>query len=214
MIEIKKFTFNPFQENSYLLIDTSTKECFVIDPGCSNSHEEEELLSYIADNDLKPIRLINTHCHIDHILGNQLIASKFDLALEAHQLEIPVLASGINISQAYGIPYKGSPEITTFLEEGQDLFLGNTKIDILLTPGHSPGSVCLYVKDAKLCVGGDVLFFGSIGRTDLPGGDYNTLIGSILSKLMPLPDDTKVYSGHGPETSIGHEKRSNPFLNS
>ena len=212
MLAIHFFTFNAFQENTYILYDKDTKECFIIDPGCSNSLEEQELADYIDEHKLLPTRLINTHCHIDHVLGNLFVCEKYGLKLEAHRLEIPVLQSGSQVSQRYGIAYKTSPTISKFIEEGEDLLLNGNRLEILLTPGHSPGSISFYSKEAKLLISGDVLFQSSIGRTDLPGGDYNTLIGSIAVKLLPLPDDVKVYSGHGPATTIGKERTTNPFL--
>lgn len=212
MLAIHNFTFNAFQENSYILYDKETKECFIIDPGCSSAQEEQELTDYINENQLLPKRLINTHCHIDHILGNLFVSQKYGLELEAHRLEVPVLQSGNQVSQMYGIPYKTSPTITKYLEEGEDLLLSGNRLDILLTPGHSPGSISFYSRESQILISGDVLFQSSIGRTDLPGGDYNTLIGSIATKLLPLPDDVKVYSGHGPATTIGNERKTNPFL--
>ena len=212
MLHVHAFTFNGFQENTYLISDDETNECIVIDPGCSNANEDKVLLDFIKNQKLRPVRLLNTHCHIDHVLGNQLIHDEFQLELEAHQLEKTVLASGLQVSQMYGIPFKGSPEIKVFLEEGEKIKFGSHEFDILLTPGHSPGSLCFYNAVHKILIGGDVLFLGSIGRTDLPGGDYDTLMGSISTKLLPLPDDVVVYSGHGPKTSIGYERNHNPFL--
>ena len=212
MLDIQLFTFNAFQENSYLVYDKETKGCIILDPGCGNTREEQELVDFIEGNKLIPKRLINTHCHIDHVLGNQFVAEKYELELEAHRLEVPVLQSGEQVSKMYNIPYKGSPNISKFLEEGEELELGGFRLDILLTPGHSPGSISFYSKESKWVISGDVLFMNSIGRTDLPGGDYNTLIGSIATKLLPLPDDVTVYSGHGPATTIGHERSTNPFL--
>ena len=213
MLKIKSFTFNAFQENMYILIDEVSKECIIIDPGCNNTQEENELINYIESNGLQPKRLINTHCHIDHVLGNQLISDKYNLTLEAHELEKPVLGMCQQVGSMYGIPYKGSPEISTFHHDGDVFSFTGIEIQILFTPGHSPGSICLYLKEQNELIGGDVLFQGSIGRTDLPGGDHATLIGSIMTKLMPLPDETIVYSGHGPSTTIGRERVSNPFLN-
>ncbi len=213
MLKIKSFTFNAFQENMYILIDEVSKECIIIDPGCNNTQEENELINYIESNGLQPKRLINTHCHIDHVLGNQLISDKYSLTLEAHELEKPVLGMCQQVGSMYGIPYKGSPEISTFHHDGDVFSFAGIVIQILFTPGHSPGSICLYLKEQNELIGGDVLFQGSIGRTDLPGGDHATLIGSIMTKLMPLPDETIVYSGHGPSTTIGRERVSNPFLN-
>lgn len=212
MIQIQKFSFNPFQENTYLLYDLLSKECLIIDPGCSNAKEDESLISFIEEQELTPTQLINTHCHIDHVLGNQIVADKYNLKLMAHRLELPVLASCTQVSQMYGIPYRGSPKIEGYLEEGESIRLGDWSIDVILAPGHSPGSICLYLSDLDILVAGDVLFQGSIGRTDLPGGDYDTLIGSIMTKLLRLPDQTIVYPGHGPKTTIGEERTTNPFL--
>ena len=212
MIKVKSFTFNAFQENTFVLYDEVSKECFVVDPGCSSSSEEQELISFIESNQFQPKRLLNTHCHIDHVLGNHLIADRYTLPLESHKLEVPVLKSCEQVSRMYGIPFKGSPDISIFHEEGDQIQLGGQAIDILLTPGHSPGSICFYLQDAGILIGGDVLFQGSIGRTDLPGGNYDTLISSIKTKLLVLPDSTIVYPGHGPATKIGVEKMTNPFL--
>ena len=213
MFQIDRFTFNAFQENTYVLSDSESLECFIIDPGNSNSGEDAELLNFLKDEKLVPKRLINTHCHIDHVLGNQKIADKFGLTLEAHKNEVPVLQSCLQVSKMYGIPFRGSPEIGVFIEEGDTIQLGEHQIEFLLTPGHSPGSICLYIPSEKTVIGGDVLFQGSIGRTDLPGGDYATLINSIRTRLLTLEDEVVVYPGHGPETTIGFERRRNPFLN-
>ena len=211
MIKLKRFTFNAFQENSYIAYNDA-KEAIIFDPGCSNQSEREVLTSFIEINDLKPVQLVNTHCHIDHVLGNQFVANKYDLPLEASPLETSVLSSCTVVSQMYGMPYDESPDIKVFLDESSEFELGTDRFRILLCPGHSPGSLCFYNEEAKIVIGGDVLFQGSIGRTDLPGGDYNTLITSIRTELFALPDDTVVFCGHGPETTIGQEKRTNPFL--
>ena len=211
MIEIKSFTFNPFQENTYILYNKE-KQCLIFDPGNINDEEDSRLLSFIKTNKLEPIGLINTHCHIDHVLGNQLIHDAFNLELQAHEQEVPVLKSCEFASKMYGIPYRGSPEIAKFIKEGSEIELGKERLSVLLTPGHSPGSLCFYSESYGLVIGGDVLFYGSIGRTDLPGGDYNTLISSIKTQLFSLPDHVVVYPGHGPKTTIGFEKKSNPFL--
>jgi hydroxyacylglutathione hydrolase len=208
---IKSFTFNDFQENTYLLYD-DTKECIIIDPGCNGTSECQQLSIFIENNQLKPKRLINTHCHIDHVLGNAYVANKYSLILEAHSGEIPVLESGIRVSQMYGIPYQPSPHIGLFLDENMIVDFGHQKLSILFCPGHSPASICLYNEIEKQLIAGDVLFNRSIGRTDLPGGDYDTLINSIQTQLMTLPDDVVVYSGHGIPTTIGEERNQNPFL--
>ena len=211
MIEVKSFTFNPFMENSYVLHD-QTGECIIIDPGCSSAEEENTLSEYITSNELKPVRLINTHCHIDHIVGNAFVSNTYKLDLEAHKLEIPVLASTEMQAQYFGFSIKKSPDIKHFLEEGDQICFGNSSLDTLFTPGHCPGEVSFYSKEDKFIIGGDVLFQLGIGRTDLPGGDYATLIDSIRNKFFTLEDDCTVYAGHGPSTNIAFEKANNPFL--
>ena len=212
MSTVANFTFNPFQENTYILYD-ETKECIVIDPGCYTQAEREELTNFIEVNNLKPVRLINTHCHIDHVLGNKFIADKYNLELEIHRGEIPVLNALEQVSKQYGIPVELSPDASKFIEAGDEVKFGNTTLKTLLTPGHSPASISFFCEADKYVIAGDVLFYGSIGRTDLPGGNFDTLIRSIREQLFPLGDDVKVYCGHGPATSIGYEKDTNPFLN-
>lgn len=213
MIKIQSFTFNGFQENTYLLFD-ETKECIIIDPGCYEQHEKQQLERFVIDNELKVVKLINTHCHIDHVLGNRFVAEKWNLVLEIHKLDLPTLRSVKDYCQLYGFHnYEESPEPSKFLSEGDVISFGNSKLDILFAPGHAPGHIILHSKEQKFIIGGDVLFQMSIGRTDLPGGDYDTLISSIKDKLLPLDEDTKVYCGHGPSTTIGFEKNNNPFLN-
>jgi len=210
-MEISIFTFNSFQENSYILHDDSG-ECIIIDPGCSNSQEENTLSEYITSRDLKPVQLINTHCHIDHVLGNKFIFENYGLKLYAHKGEIPVLEANVMVANMYGISYTTSPPISHYLDEGDLIEFGNTKLEILYTPGHSPASLSFFHRESLQLIAGDVLFQRSIGRTDLPGGDYDTLIKSIKEKLYPLGDDVIVYPGHGPSTSIIDEKIHNPFL--
>ncbi len=210
MTTIQSFTFNPFQENTYI-ISNDSKECIIIDPGCSNSMENEIVEKYISQHALKPIRLLNTHCHIDHILGNSFISKKYNLKLSAHKLEEQVLAGGENVSRLYGVPYVSSPLIENFLDENLEIQLGNVRFQIIHAPGHSPGSICFHNKEEGYLIGGDVLFYGSIGRTDLPGGNHSQLLESIKEKLFLLPENTTVYSGHGNKTSIGYEKKTNPF---
>ena len=211
MLQVAIFTFNGFQENTYVLYD-ETNECAIIDPGCSTPGEEKTLSDFIESNNLTPKSLINTHCHIDHVLGNQYVADKYGLKLQSHKDEQQVLGMCKMVSQLYGIAYNGSPPIEIFLNEQSALKVGNQSAQILYTPGHSPASISFYFKQARILISGDVLFQGSIGRTDLPGGDYETLIESIKSKLLVLDENTTVYPGHGPSTTIGIEKNSNPFL--
>lgn len=210
-LQVHEFTFNPFQENTYLITATS-RECIIIDPGCMEDYEKEELVRYISENGLRPVRLINTHCHIDHILGNAFVSREYQLGLEIHKGEIPVLKAGPTVAGMYGIPYEVSPEPSSFLEEGEVLVLEGHEMRVLYTPGHSPASICLYHEEGGWMIGGDVLFYESIGRTDLPGGDHQTLLESIRSQLFVLPNDTVVYPGHGQHTTVGYEKMFNPFL--
>lgn len=213
MIEVHTFTFGPFQENTYLLSDESN-ECIVIDPGCFDAYEQMELANYIETKKLKPIQLINTHCHIDHVAGNKFIADKYQLPLFIHHLDLTILHNMNRVAQMYGLPpVDESPEPTGYYNEGDIISFGNSELEIYFTPGHSPGSISFYNKKQKIIIAGDVLFNGSIGRTDLPGGDYDTLINSIKTKLLPLGDEFIVYSGHGPTTTIGNERKYNPFLN-
>ncbi|MEO1256465.1 MAG: MBL fold metallo-hydrolase, partial [Bacteroidota bacterium] len=161
---------------------------------------------------LTPVRLLNTHCHIDHVFGNKYVAETYQLELEIHEGELPVLNMLQATGNKYGVPVELSPAPARFLVPGESLTFGESKLDILFTPGHSPASVSFYNKAGGFVIAGDVLFRGSIGRTDLMGGDFNTLIQSIRSQLFPLGDDVIVYSGHGPQTTIGYERQSNPFL--
>jgi glyoxylase-like metal-dependent hydrolase (beta-lactamase superfamily II) len=212
MLKVETLIFNPFQENTYLVYD-DTGEALIIDPGCHNSSEQKWLSQKIKTLRLKPVRLINTHCHIDHVLGNRYVAEEYGLSLEIPLKEVPVLNTVAQIAEMYGIAYNDpSPEPSGFLEEGKPIIFGNSTFEVYDTPGHSPGSVSLFHAPSKTLIAGDVLFKESIGRTDLPGGDYETLIQSIQQKLFTLPDETIVYPGHGPTTTIGYEKNHNPFL--
>jgi hydroxyacylglutathione hydrolase len=212
MLPLKVFTFGPFQENTYL-ISTKDKQCIIFDPGCYYPNEQKSLIAYIASKGLMPKRLINTHAHIDHIFGNALVHKQFQLSPELHSDELEMLKMAPKICEAYGIPMpEPSPLPSHFLNEGDTVSLGEWHFKVLLTPGHSPASLSFYSESEGILIAGDVLFRESIGRTDLPGGDYDTLIQSIQSKFFTLPDDTMVYPGHGPETTIGYEKRNNPFF--
>jgi len=210
-MNLKQFTFNAYAENTYVLSD-ETKQCIIIDPGCYDQAEKDILADYISNENLEPVHLVNTHCHIDHVLGNKFVAEKYQLKLVAHKLEEPVLASVVNYGPSMGFIVEPSPPIEVFIDESQKLQFGNTTLAVLFTPGHSPGSVCFYHKAGNTLIGGDVLFQMSIGRTDLPGGDFETLMNSIQQKLWQLPNETVVYPGHGPSTNIAFEKANNPFL--
>ena len=212
MISIHYFTFNGFQENTYILFD-ETKECVIIDPGCYSNEEEQELDKFITENELIPIKLLNTHCHIDHVLGNSFVASKYNIGLEIHENDLPTLHATPEYGHTFGFNIDKSPEPTTLLKDGDVIKFGNSELNVLYAPGHSAGHIIFVAQEEKFVINGDVLFQGSIGRTDLPGGDYNTLIESIKTKLLTLDDDFTVYSGHGPSTTIGFERSQNPFLN-
>ena len=212
MALVAKFTFNPFQENTYVVYD-DTKECAIFDPGCYTTVEQEELSNFLEAEGLKPVRLINTHCHIDHVFGNKYIAGRYQLGLEIHEGALPVLKAVPQIAHLYVIALPDeSPMPSGFLKEHQTVEFGNTTLKVLYTPGHSPASISFYCAEDNFLIAGDVLFKGSIGRTDLPGGNFDTLIESIKSRFLSLDGQTIVYPGHGPATTIAVEKASNPLL--
>ncbi len=211
MINIHYFTFGPFQENTYILSD-ETKECILIDPGNNNASEHKQLQEYIKQHQLIPKRLILTHAHVDHINGNQFVFDSYGLLPEVHQEDVFFIEKHLATANMYGIQAEQSPMPISFIKEGDVIQFGDSVLQTLHTPGHSPGSISFYNTQEKFIIGGDVLFYGSIGRTDLPMGNHATLIKSIKEKLFPLGDDMKVYSGHGAPTSIGFERINNPFL--
>ncbi len=209
---LQVFEFNPFAENTYIVWDES-KACAIFDPGCYTAAERRTLRAFIEENELKPVRLINTHCHLDHVFGNGFVHETWGLPLETHRDELPVLQRFADVCRMYGIPAAETPpEPQLFLNPGDVVAFGNTRLEVLLTPGHSPGSLSFYNRTEGYLLAGDVLFFESIGRTDLPGGDFDTLIAAIRRELFSLPGETIVYPGHGPATTIRHEKEYNPFL--
>lgn len=210
MIKVKSFTFNPFQENTYILYDDSNS-CIIIDPGCYEDSEKEVLTSFISSQSLNVEKLVNTHCHIDHVLGNKFIQSTYGVELYIHKNDEVTLKSVESYASNYGFPNFESTQANQYLEEGDTLSFGNSVMEIIYVPGHAPGHIAFISSADKFCIAGDVLFKGSIGRTDLPGGDFDTLIKSIHEKMFVLPDDMTIYCGHGPTTNIGEEKVSNPF---
>jgi hydroxyacylglutathione hydrolase len=211
MANVQSFVNNPYQENTYILYDASS-ECVIIDPGMYTSTEQNTVVRFIKDNGLKPVLLLNTHCHIDHVLGNKFIFDQYGLKPQFNIGESDTLAAVIAYAPAMGFRYDASPVPDTFLPEEGFITFGNTELQLIFAPGHSPAHLCFYDKDANILIGGDVLFRNSIGRTDLPGGNHNLLIKNIKEKLLLLPDDCTVYPGHGPETTIGYEKQHNPYL--
>jgi hydroxyacylglutathione hydrolase len=211
MINIKQFTFNPYQENTYVLFD-ETGECVIIDPGMYEPAEQNEFVAFIKSAGLKPVQLLNTHCHIDHVLGNKFVFDNWGLKPQFHRGELVILQAIPGYAPQMGIRYELSPEPEHFLEESGSLTFGNSKLDLIFAPGHSPAHLCFYSEADNFLIGGDVLFYNSIGRTDLPGGNHEQLIQSIRENLFVLPDDCKVFPGHGKSTTIGYEKKTNPFL--
>ncbi len=212
MIKIKKFVVNPLRENSYVVYDES-RQCIFIDPGFYFEEELHEVAHFINDNQLKPVRLVNTHCHFDHLMGVEYIREKYGLPFECHRDDLFLLdrANQQAVEFGFNMPPVQPPQ--SFLMEGDTVQFGNSALEVFHVPGHSPGHVVFYSESDGILIGGDVLFAGSIGRTDLPGGSYEQLVGAITQKLLTLPYATRVYAGHGPETTIGFERDNNPFLN-
>ncbi len=211
MLKIKSFVFSPIQENTYLLYN-GFNDCLVIDPGCYFPEEKEELQAFITQSALQPRMLLNTHCHLDHVFGNKFVAETYNLTLQLHEKEKKLLDYAPTSGLMYNMPFDNYAGRLIFLKEGDMIKLGEDELKVIEAPGHSPGHICFYCAKQNFLISGDVLFNRSIGRTDLPGGDHQTLIKNIKEKLFGLPDITKVYSGHGPETNIGDEKKYNPFL--
>ncbi len=211
MISIKRFEFNPFRENTYVISD-DTGECLIMDPGCQEPEEQDLLLAYFEENDLKPVKIVNTHCHIDHILGTAFLHDQLKLPFLIHPLEKPLLTASIAQGEFFGLEVQPPPEPTDYLNEGDTVTFGKSMFEVIHIPGHSPGGIVLLNKEQQCMFTGDVLFQGSIGRTDLPGGDYDSLVNSIRQKLLLLDPEIRVYPGHGPDTTIGIENQSNPFF--
>lgn len=211
MIKVEHFTFNPFAENTYVL-SNEKDEALIIDPGCYFTEEEKMLQNYITTKRLKPLLLLNTHCHLDHVFGNNWVHKTYGLELHLHEGEVVVLETAPASGNLYGLGFTNYKGPLHFLKEGDEIVFGDNKLKVLFTPGHSPASVCFYCEAQHFIIGGDVLFRESIGRFDLPGGNEEVLYKSIREKLYVLPDETIVYPGHGEPTTIGHEKKFNPFV--
>ena len=211
MLKVKSFVFSPIQENTYLLYNEFS-ECLVIDPGCYFPEEQDELKAFITQSNLKPWLLLNTHCHLDHVFGNKFVAETYALTLQLHEKEKLLLDYAPTSGLMYNMPFDNYAGDYIYLKEGDIIKLGEDELKVIEAPGHSPGHICFYCAKQNFIICGDVLFNRSIGRTDLPGGDHETLLKNIREKLFVLPDETKVYSGHGPVTTIGEEKVENPFL--
>ena len=211
MLEVKSLVFSPIQENTYLLYN-ERNHGLVVDPGCYFGQEREELKSFIEKYAILPKYLLNTHCHLDHVFGNAFVHQTWNLELHLHELEKPLLDYAPTSGIKWGLPFENYKGNLNYIREGDQIRLDEDVLDVIFAPGHSPGHVCFYNRAQGFVIGGDVLFRQSIGRTDLPGGSLDVLLESIRTKLFTLPDETVVYPGHGPSTTIGYEKRNNPFL--
>lgn len=211
MISIKKFTVNPLQENSYVLYD-ETGSCIFIDPGFYFPQEQDKVKKFVSDNKLNPLLIANTHCHFDHIMGVEFIRREYGIGFSIHADDLFWVEAAIEQGEMFGFQIESVKMPDSFFSENDLIEFGNSALSIIHVPGHSPGHVVFYSESDKLLLSGDVIFYGSIGRTDLPGGDYNQLISGINDKLLCLPSDVKILTGHGPSTNIGFEKSSNPFL--
>jgi glyoxylase-like metal-dependent hydrolase (beta-lactamase superfamily II) len=211
MITVKTLVFNPFQVNTYLLFD-ETGECIIIDPACMDEYEEKQLSEFIEIQKLRIVRLLNTHAHIDHIAGDKFVSEKYKIGLEVHKESLSFIRSAKGHASTFGFDNFETLEPSAFINEGDIIKFGQSELKVLYTPGHADGSVCFYSEKEKFVIVGDVLFKGSIGRTDLPSGNHKLLIENIKNKLLVLPESTLVYPGHGPYTTIKHEKNHNPFL--
>lgn len=212
MLVVKKIIFNPFSENTYVVWDEETKEAMIVDPGCIDTYEEKELADFIVEKGITPKYLIITHSHIDHMLGINFVKQKYNPVYLAPEEDMPLLQFADKQASAFGIEFEVPLVPDDYLSENKPVKLGSSDVKFIFTPGHTPGEYCIYFEKEEFCLSGDVLFQGSIGRTDLWGGDYNTLIASIKDKLFKLPDSTIIYPGHGNNSRIGIEKQENPFV--
>ncbi len=211
MLHVKIFTFSPLQENTYL-VSNDMGDCILFDPGCYEDGEREALYGYVQSNGLRPVLLVNTHCHLDHVFGNKYAAETWNLEPHFHALEQRLFELAPSSGLMWNLPFDSWTGPCRHIQAGTDLILGEDHLQVLFTPGHSPGSLSFYSSEGGFVISGDVLFRGSIGRTDLPGADLGTLQRSIREVLYQLPQTTIVYSGHGPSTTIGQEMAHNPYV--
>jgi len=210
-MKIFKFVFSPIEVNTYILVDESD-DCAIIDCGCYDKREFGKLEDFIKGNSINPVLLLNTHCHLDHIFGNRFVLEKYGLKTFSCELDEMNRKDAVRHAMLFGLTMENPPEPAGYISDNQIVSFGTTELVALHVPGHTSGSLAFYSENNDCVFTGDALFAGSIGRTDLQGGDYNTLIESIKCKLFVLPPSTVVYSGHGNETTIGKELKSNPFF--
>jgi hydroxyacylglutathione hydrolase len=211
VLKLKAFTFSPIQENTYVLYNQQN-QCAIIDPGCYFDTEREALANFITQQQLTPVLLLNTHCHLDHVFGNKFVAETYNLQPHIHPAEKKMLDMAPTSGLMYNLPFDNYVGDVLYYQGGTSIALGQDALTLIDAPGHSPGSVCLYSQAHNFLIGGDVLFYESIGRTDLPFGNHQQLINSITQNIFTLPNQTVVHSGHGKSTTIGHEKANNPYL--
>nr|WP_293837870.1 MBL fold metallo-hydrolase [uncultured Arsenicibacter sp.] len=209
---VKAFTFSPFQENTYIVIDDETQKAAVIDPGCYDQAEKETLSAFIDSRQLTVTHLLQTHSHLDHVFGSAYVKRKYGVKMYLHELDMVIFNDVPKRMEMYGLRGYDPTEVDVYLREGDKIAVGNTTLDVLHTPGHAPGHVVFVNHKDRYVIGGDVLFKGSIGRTDFTYCDHQALLNSIRTKLYTLPDDYTVYAGHMDPTTIGREKKSNPFI--
>ena len=211
-MKIHTLPLNPWQVNTYILSD-ETNECVIIDPGCFSEEEQQQLTGFIGDNGLKPVRLLHTHLHLDHVFGTRFVSEAYNLKPEAHPDDGFFIGITKDYASQFGVTIDDNPPpLGNYLHEGDEVKFGNSTLTVIHIPGHSPGGITFHNEKEGILIAGDVLFRDSIGRTDLPGGDYGTLISNIKNKLFILPGNTVVCPGHGPTTTIGYEKKNNQFL--
>jgi len=211
MLHLLRVSFNAFSENTYILYNEQ-HECWIIDPGMYDADEKQIFREILDQKGLQPQGILNTHAHIDHIFGVQYLIDTYQISFALHPLEAPILAGAKSAAMLFGFSIPSIPTATQILQENTELLLGQDRLELRLAPGHSPGSLIFYYPAGGWAIGGDVIFSGSIGRTDLPGGHHETLINSIKKQVLSLPDETIIYPGHGPETTVGEERQNNPFL--
>jgi len=203
--------FNPYEVNTFI-VAAGDGQCAIIDPACCSPGEQATLKKFITDKGLRPVWLINTHGHFDHVIGNAFVCNTWQVKTAAHRDDLFLMENAYRQGEIFGFSVEQPPKPSVFLEDNDTVDFDNVSLQVRHIPGHSPGSIVLYSSAQNRVFVGDVMFRGSIGRTDLPGGNYDLLIAGIEKKLMTLSPDTKVYTGHGPETSIGQERKYNPFL--